>query len=166
MTIPIALLWRVRIDIRRKFALGTTLCLSVFTIVASIIKVSGGKTVNNQIDSSWVVFWLQMEAAVAVMVVSVTTFRALFVAERSQKQDSPRYTTKIRAKKWYGSEHSEETKASSTFPTTATPNLDGKPRHYDEERSLRAGQQPYTALGHSRDPSQVMPDDLKNVVPR
>ncbi|KAL8850272.1 MAG: hypothetical protein Q9221_004782 [Calogaya cf. arnoldii] len=68
ISIPVTLLWRVRIDLRRKLALGTMLCLSVFTIITVIVKISGGNTNNGQIDSSWVIFWLHMEAAVAVMV--------------------------------------------------------------------------------------------------
>ncbi|KAI4112803.1 MAG: hypothetical protein LQ338_008272 [Usnochroma carphineum] len=139
ITIPVALLWRVRIDVRRKVALGTTVCLSVFTVVCSIVRVSGGNTVNGQIDSSWVILWLQIEAAVAVMMVSTTAFRALFVAERSQKQESPRYAGKFLTKYWYGTKESGKLSPNKIVRT-----------HY-EEGSLRSNQQ----LHRGRDPSQV-----------
>ncbi|KAI4108317.1 MAG: hypothetical protein LQ339_002218 [Xanthoria mediterranea] len=108
ISIPIALLWRVRIDLRRKLALGGMLCLSVFTIITVIVKISGGNTNNGQIDSSWVIFWLQMEAAVAVMVASIIAYRALFVVERSRTQDSPRYISWVRAKVRARSNHSQD----------------------------------------------------------
>ncbi|KAL9628181.1 MAG: hypothetical protein Q9204_006056 [Flavoplaca sp. TL-2023a] len=108
ISIPIALLWRVRIDLRRKLALGTMLCLSVFTIITVIVKISGGNTVAGQIDSSWVIFWLHMEAAVAVMVASIMVYRALFVVERSRTEESPRHTSGARARIWYRSKYSQE----------------------------------------------------------
>lgn len=84
------------------------LCLSVFTIITVIVKISGGNTNNGQIDSSWVIFWLQMEAAVAVMVASIIAYRALFVVERSRTQDSPRYISWVRAKVRARSNYSQD----------------------------------------------------------
>ncbi|KAL8984580.1 MAG: hypothetical protein Q9205_001497 [Flavoplaca limonia] len=108
ISIPIALLWRVRVDLRRKLALGTMLCLSVFTIITVIVKISGGNTIAGQIDSSWVIFWLHMEAAVAVMVASIMVYRALFVIERSRTEESPRHTSGARARIWDRSKYSQE----------------------------------------------------------
>lgn len=79
ISIPIFLLWRVHLTLRRKLALGATLCLSIFMIVIVIIKVSTGNIADGQVDSPWVLFWLHVEAAVAVVVVSITAFRVLFV---------------------------------------------------------------------------------------
>ncbi|KAL8896182.1 MAG: hypothetical protein Q9192_003220 [Flavoplaca navasiana] len=108
ISIPIALLWRVRIDLRRKLALGTMLCLSVFTIITVIVKISGGNTIDGQIDSSWVIFWLHMEAAVAVMIASIMVYRALFVVERSRTEESPRHTSGAQARIWDRSKYSQE----------------------------------------------------------
>ncbi|KAL8917236.1 MAG: hypothetical protein Q9208_008075 [Pyrenodesmia sp. 3 TL-2023] len=160
ITIPIALLWRVQLDLRRKLALGTTLCLSIFTIVTAIVRLSGGNTVGGQIDSSWVIFWLQIEAAVAVMVVSITTFRALFVAERSQKQESPRNTGKVKLKYWHGTKDSEEAKEHRDRPGTPIPNLAGaqssaQPTSSEEERSTRDGHRLQPSQSHSRAPSEA-----------
>ena len=84
------------------------LCLSVFTIITVIVKISGGNTIAGQIDSSWVTFWLHMEAAVAVMVASIMVYRALFVVERSRTEESPRHTSGARARIWDRSKYSQE----------------------------------------------------------
>ena len=83
------LLWNVQISIRRKLALGGILCLSVCTMIISIIKVAGGNTTDGGVDTSWVLFWYEIEAAVAIIVVSVSAFRALFIAHQAMKYRSP-----------------------------------------------------------------------------
>ena len=83
------LLWNVKITLRRKIALWGILCLSIFTAITAIVKVAGGNISHGQVDSAWAIFWLQAEAAVAIIVVSVTAFRALFIAHRASKQLSP-----------------------------------------------------------------------------
>jgi hypothetical protein len=40
ITIPVVLLWKVKIDLRRKIALLTVLCLSVFMIVISVVRIA------------------------------------------------------------------------------------------------------------------------------
>ena len=89
ISIPVLLLWKVRIDIRRKLALGGILCLSICTIVISIIRLAGGGTSNGAIDTAWVLFWYDLEAAIAIIIVSVTAFRALFVAHQAMKYRTP-----------------------------------------------------------------------------
>ncbi|MCJ1246847.1 hypothetical protein MMC30_004056 [Trapelia coarctata] len=89
ISIPVALLWRVRISLRRKLTLGAILCLSVFMIITCIIKVSAGNTINGQVDTTWVVFWYVAEAAIAVIMVSVTAFRSLFVTDIPKYAGSP-----------------------------------------------------------------------------
>lgn len=89
ISIPVILLWNVQISLGRKIALWGVLCLSIFTAITAIIKVAGGNINNGQVDSAWAIFWLQAEAAVAVIVVSISAFRALFVAHRASKHQSP-----------------------------------------------------------------------------
>ncbi len=91
ISIPVVLLWNVKMTIRRKLALWGILCLSIFTAITAVIKVAGGNINHGQVDSAWAIFWLQAEAAVAIIVVSITAFRALFVAHRASKQQSPAY---------------------------------------------------------------------------
>lgn len=40
-------------------------------------------------------FWLQVEAAVAVMIVSITAYRSLFVSDKMSNRNSPRHYTSI-----------------------------------------------------------------------
>ncbi|KAI4219626.1 MAG: hypothetical protein LQ349_008303 [Xanthoria aureola] len=90
--IPVALLWRVRISLRRKILLMFILGLSIFMIIVSIVRIAGARFPNGSVDSAWVVFWLQLEAAVAVIIVSITSYRSLFVKDKStdNNKKSPR----------------------------------------------------------------------------
>ncbi|KAL8662845.1 MAG: hypothetical protein Q9202_004359 [Teloschistes flavicans] len=144
ISIPVALLWRVQIEMRRKIGLAAMLCLSVFTIITAIVRISGANTVGGQVDSAWVIFWLQAEAAVAVMVASIAAYRALFISERSQKPaGSPQYTSSSR----FGANFrgrmsgSKETKTSISLPSLPAPTLTGirtktHQTPYDEERLM------------------------------
>ena len=89
ISVPIILLWNVQIGIRRKLALGGILSLSICTIITSIIRLAGGDAKNGELDQSWVVFWYDIEAAIAIIIVSVSAFRALFVAHQAMKYQSP-----------------------------------------------------------------------------
>ncbi|KAL2037823.1 hypothetical protein N7G274_009548 [Stereocaulon virgatum] len=90
ISIPVALLWKVRISVRRKFALCGILCLSIFTMIITIVGIAGGNISHGQVDSAWAIFWRQAEAAVGVIVVCSVAFRALFVAQKPSKHQSPR----------------------------------------------------------------------------
>ena len=68
----------VKIDLRRKFALATILCLSVFMIIIAIVRVAASVLPGGVTDTAWLFFWQTMEAAVAVITVSLTAFRSLF----------------------------------------------------------------------------------------
>ncbi|KAL8778273.1 MAG: hypothetical protein Q9213_007493 [Squamulea squamosa] len=126
ISIPVALLWRVRISLRRKLILLFVLSLSVFTIIVSIIRIAGSRLPNGSIDAAWTQFWLQVEAAVAVMIVSLTSYRSLFVKDKSTKKKSPRYnnnTTSYR-KKLFSREKREEAEGVE-MPTLPDPTLTG-----------------------------------------
>jgi len=77
----------MRISLSRKIALWGVLYLGIFTAITAIIRAADGILNNGWVDATWVIFWLQMEAAVAVIVVSFSAFRALFVAHRPSKQE-------------------------------------------------------------------------------
>ncbi|CAF9924735.1 MAG: hypothetical protein GOMPHAMPRED_003688 [Gomphillus americanus] len=79
ISIPILLLWNVRISLQRKLILGTMLCLSVLCIIIAAIRTSlANLPVNGVIDTSWLIFWQGIEAAIAVIIVSFTASRGLF----------------------------------------------------------------------------------------
>ena len=60
--------------------------------VVALIRVSGLQN-GEFIDQTWVEFWQQMEACVAVMLVSVTAFRSFFVS--SDSKQSPKKVAQI-----------------------------------------------------------------------
>ena len=49
-------------------------------ILIAIIRISGLRT-GNSIDVAWEIFWQFMEACIAVLMVSLTAFRSLFVSQ-------------------------------------------------------------------------------------
>ncbi|CAO1596352.1 hypothetical protein XANCAGTX0491_000203 [Xanthoria calcicola] len=145
--IPVALLWRVRISLRRKILLMFILGLSIFTIIVSIVRIAGARFPNGSVDSAWVVFWLQLEAAVAVIIVSITSYRSLFVKDKStdNNKKSPRdvrSSTGYKRKLWSSREKREEgTKQGVEMPTLPDPTLTwmrtviGRARGYDDRFS-------------------------------
>jgi hypothetical protein len=78
ISIPVILLWNVRMNVRRKLGLGWLLCLSSFCIICAIIRAVGHNLVNGQNDVVWILFWSHMEACVALIACSMTAFRGLF----------------------------------------------------------------------------------------
>ena len=86
ITIPIRLLWNVRIKTRQKLGIGAFLCLSVVMIIVAIIKASGIRTSVDSFNLVWELFWQHVEACAAVLMVSFTAFRSIFLSNK-QKVD-------------------------------------------------------------------------------
>ncbi|MCJ1466210.1 hypothetical protein MMC07_004829 [Pseudocyphellaria aurata] len=89
IVIPILLLWRVQIKLQQKLALGLSLCLSIIMIITAIVQISGIHAPTDTIDVTWEIFWQLMEACIAVIMVSSTAFRSLFVAHKSGNKSPP-----------------------------------------------------------------------------
>ena len=121
--------------------------LSIFTIIVSIVRIAGARFPNGSVDSAWVVFWLQLEAAVAVIIVSITSYRSLFVKDKSTENNkkSPRDLrsgTGYKRKLWSSLEKREEgRKQGVEMPTLPDPTLTGmrtvigRARGYDDRFS-------------------------------
>jgi hypothetical protein len=87
--IPVALIWRVQIKPSQKFGLAAFLCLSICMIIIAIIRVSG-LHYKNTFDNTWIFMWQQVEACVAVTMLSLTAFRSVFVSSsRSSNEARP-----------------------------------------------------------------------------
>lgn len=84
IAIPIRLLWKVKIRFLQKCILGFSLCLSFVMCVVAIVRISGLPS-KNQIDATWGVFWQQIEACVAVLLVSFTAFRSFFISAQNKR---------------------------------------------------------------------------------
>ena len=92
VSIPIALLWRVRINVRQKIGLAISLCLSLVMVITAIVRISGIKLAGGAIDIVWEAFWIQQECSIAVIMVSASAFRSFFVpnSSRSIAPDPPK----------------------------------------------------------------------------
>ncbi len=86
-------------------------------MIISIIKVAGASTSNGGVDSSWVLLWYDVEAAVAIIVVSFTAFRALFVAHQAMKYRSPAENASTSRKLWSGKAKSSQSKELPAIPS-------------------------------------------------
>ena len=86
LSIPIALLWRVQINLRQKIGLSLVLCLSLVMAMATITRMAGVRLSGGAVDIIWLIFWEQQECSIAVLMFSVSAFRPLFVSNSSQKQ--------------------------------------------------------------------------------
>lgn len=109
LIIPFQLLWRIQINLRQKLILGTTLCLSIFMIIIAIVRISkirikrtledinlpSGYSASGA-DLVWVLFWQQVEACTAVIMVSLSAFRSFFVAHESRIRED-----RNRNRQWY-----------------------------------------------------------------
>lgn len=82
LTIPIGLLWNVRIHTKQKVGIGVFLCLRVVMVVVAIIRTTGVHTSVGGLDLVWQIFWLQVEACTAVIMVSVTAFRSFLISKK------------------------------------------------------------------------------------
>ena len=72
----------------QKLGLGIFLCLSMVMGLIALIRMSVYRRHGNQIDVTWHVCWLFLEACVATIMASITAFRALFVRGGSKGPDA------------------------------------------------------------------------------
>ena len=86
-------------------------------MIISIIKVAGGGTSDGGVDTSWVLLWYDIEAAVAIIVVSFTAFRALFVAHQASKYRTPGENASTSWKMWSGKAKSSRNKDLPALPS-------------------------------------------------
>ncbi|KAL9024900.1 MAG: hypothetical protein Q9196_006172 [Gyalolechia fulgens] len=82
--IPLRLLWSVKIKPGQKFILGLFLSLNIFMAIVAAIRVSGLKS-RGTFDFVWLFLWQQIEACVAVAMISLTAFRSVFVASEASR---------------------------------------------------------------------------------
>ena len=91
MSLPIWLLSSYKkLELRRKLALGTVLCLSIFMIIVAVIRytldaipLKDGTTIP---DTIWLFFWQSVEACVSIIMVSLTAFRSLYGHEKARNR--------------------------------------------------------------------------------
>lgn len=78
ISIPIVILWNVKISVQKKLSLISVLCLSVFMIACAVARVCLDRDNQDRVNALWILLWLELEACVAVITVSVSAFSILF----------------------------------------------------------------------------------------
>ncbi|MCJ1422457.1 hypothetical protein MMC29_000337 [Sticta canariensis] len=95
IVIPVQLLWNVHIKRRQKIILGTTLSLSIVMILTAIIRISAIRIGKEQVDLVWECFWQIIENCLAIAMVCLSAFRAVFVGTHADPRgNKPRYVHK------------------------------------------------------------------------
>lgn len=80
LSLPICILWRVRISVRQKIGLAFSLCLSCVMVIVTVVRIAGMKpNGSGSVDIVWLAFWQQQECSIAVLMMSVSAFRSLFI---------------------------------------------------------------------------------------
>lgn len=98
LIIPPWLLWKVKISLRQRIGIGSFLCLSVVMIIIAIIRISRVHASDFEI---WAPFWQQLEACIAVLMLSLTAFRTLYVSTKnSQRQEKNMTSYSHRKRLW------------------------------------------------------------------
>ncbi|KAL8885051.1 MAG: hypothetical protein Q9205_006905, partial [Flavoplaca limonia] len=88
ISIPVRMLWNVRLPIRQKLLLMTIFSLTVIVMIVSIIRVADVGSSTQQPDISWVYFWSNIEMSTAIVIACISSFRQVFVnAHNRRRQD-------------------------------------------------------------------------------
>ena len=91
LSLPVSILWKVRISVRQKIGVAFSLCLSGAMILVTVVRIAGMKLRGSgNVDIVWLAFWLQQECSIAVLMLSVSAFRSLFVPS-SARSPAPRH---------------------------------------------------------------------------
>ena len=132
LSFPVTLLKEIRIDARQKFVLALSLCLSILMIVVSIVRMSGLRRAKGEVDVIWQAFWQQQEASIAVIVVSVSAFRSLFVARLTNnpppkgiKQSINDWRKKIARRRLGSTTDDQGNQDSNNLPAVPSPTITG-----------------------------------------
>ncbi|KAL8883856.1 MAG: hypothetical protein Q9192_006980 [Flavoplaca navasiana] len=89
--IPIKLIWKVQIKWTQKVPLVLSLCLTGIMILVTITRIAG-IYFHGQIDIVWESYFLIVAAEVGVILASISTYRALFVAHRKATIKKAKYS--------------------------------------------------------------------------
>ncbi|KAI0426695.1 hypothetical protein F5Y09DRAFT_350983 [Xylaria sp. FL1042] len=138
MTIPISLVWTVRIRWEKKLALIAIFSLVLVTISFAIIRVIVVSKLTRQPDVSWLYLWSSIEQNIAIIVACVSAFPQLFT--NSQRTAKPVFTYSRRfnliesAKR--RSPHDLYATEMSTFPDNSADHIITIPDPEDEQSPI------------------------------
>ena len=90
LIIPATLLWKSQIQFRKKLALGGIFSLTLFVMIASIVRTVVTTNSSQNDDLTWMSAWAGIEMGVAIIVACLCSFRALFT-NQSRSHGPPGY---------------------------------------------------------------------------
>lgn len=93
LPLPIYILWRARLKPLQKVGLGVFLTLDVWMIIIASVRVAKLHS-HGFVDVTWPFLWQQMEASIAVVMISLTAFRSIFASHGMKERN---------ARPWYSS---------------------------------------------------------------
>lgn len=79
LSIPISMMWNVRILWQQKLALMGLFSLTIVATIVSILRVTLVTSNEHQPDSTWLYTWSNLDMAVAIIVACLASFRQLFI---------------------------------------------------------------------------------------
>ncbi|KAH6669839.1 hypothetical protein B0J14DRAFT_486176 [Halenospora varia] len=83
------LLWRIRINWRRKVALAGIFSLTAFVIAVAIARVIVA-TSSERLDFTFILLWGAVELSVSIIVACLASFRTLYTAKRAERSGNSR----------------------------------------------------------------------------
>ena len=88
LIIPFHLIWRIKVQWSQKLALASTLCLTILTIVCTIVRVAGVRTSSNNssLDTVWQTYWQFITADIALTMTAATAFRTFFTSRHDKEE--------------------------------------------------------------------------------
>ena len=88
LAIPICVIWKIKVQWSQKFALMSSLCLTVFMMATTITRLAG-LIYNDMVDTIWEIYWTLISGEVGVFLAAATAFRSFFVARKASKHGTP-----------------------------------------------------------------------------
>lgn len=128
-SIPVCLLWSVRIQARQKLIIGIFLSLNLFITIIAAISVPG-LNFHGTFDMIWLLIWQHIQACVAVIMISLTAFRSFYVssqASRAHKKpvNKPWYSNTVGAIRRKKALHQKDEDYIPGLPTIPSATLTG-----------------------------------------
>ncbi|KAH8701391.1 hypothetical protein GQ44DRAFT_664913 [Phaeosphaeriaceae sp. PMI808] len=128
LAIPICVIWRLRVQWSQKIALIFSLCLTVFMMVVTIVRVAG-LVYHGMVDTIWEIYWMLVSGEVGVFMAAATAFRSFFVA----RNESRNYNSPHRVKLFFSDSFVKKftrkrTETLDSLDCDTEPGLPGVPR--------------------------------------
>ncbi|CAI6334779.1 unnamed protein product [Periconia digitata] len=97
LTIPVVILWQIRIPLSQKVGLGFTLCLTIIMIAVTAGRMIGLKY-QGQLEHIWETLFLAASGEIGLILVSASAFRSLYISKIRVKDRGHQTITTLN---WY-----------------------------------------------------------------